>query len=122
MNKILAKMVMPSVNEAWDKLIKLRPALKTHYMPSVLFDMRLTKAAAYCYYQMNVIRLSPFYYTQNQKEFEQVIIPHELIHQAIYNLHGETESDHCPLWEQLMIEYGLEPNHNTSHTMTIFTL
>ena len=113
-------MAQPVVLAAWEKLIKLRPALKTHYIPNIMFDMRLTKAAGYCYYTMNVIRLSPFYYTQNRKEFEEVIIPHELIHQAIYNLHGDTDDDHGPLWQALMVEFGLPPNPNTSPTMSIF--
>ncbi len=49
----------------------------------------------------------------------QVILPHELIHQADFDLYGDSEKicGHGKRWAKLMVEYGLEPE--PFHTMKV---
>jgi predicted SprT family Zn-dependent metalloprotease len=48
-----------------------------------------------------------------------VILPHEIIHQADWNLFGKSEKicGHGENWQKIMLEYGLDPNPH--HTMEI---
>jgi predicted SprT family Zn-dependent metalloprotease len=48
-----------------------------------------------------------------------VILPHEIIHQADWNLFGKSEKicGHGANWQKIMLEYGLPANPH--HTMEI---
>jgi predicted SprT family Zn-dependent metalloprotease len=48
-----------------------------------------------------------------------IILPHEIIHQADYNLFGlsEAKCGHGKKWHEIMINYGLSPD--VYHSMKV---
>jgi len=75
-----------------------------------------------CHQDENLVRLGYKFFLHSEQYNRQmlsVILPHEIIHQADFDLFGESEKNcgHGKNWCNLMIQYGLEPK--THHTMEI---
>ena len=103
----------------WDILCEIRPRLRRFPTPRVELSNRLWVTAGECYQLERRIVLGNKFIKKYRAKMLQVILPHELIHQADYDLYGESEKKcgHGKRWAQLMIEYGLEPEPYT--TMTV---
>lgn len=101
---------------AWLKLCALYPALKPEQMPIIQFNGRLTKTGAWVYVTERVIEVSRKLYQGNEDEYANVLIPHELAHQADFDLYGMPKrgQDHKGTWIEIMQALGLPPDryHN----------
>jgi predicted SprT family Zn-dependent metalloprotease len=94
--------------ERHTKLVKFNP-------PKIKLNGRLWRTAGMCYQEKNYIDLGYKFFLANPDYYNKmvtVILPHEIIHQADYNLFGDSEKKcgHGKKWQLLMSEYGLEPN------------
>jgi predicted SprT family Zn-dependent metalloprotease len=106
----------------WANLCELRPALVRFDPPKIIINARLWRTAGRCFQTTRTIDLGLkffFYSKQYAKTMRDVIIPHEIIHQADFDLYGESEKicGHGENWQKLMLEYGLAPNKY--HSMEI---
>ena len=105
----------------WGELCELRPGLVRFNEPKIVLDARFWRVAGQCHQADNKIRISLnfFQFAQFRATMRAVILPHEVIHQADYNLFGESEKicGHGEKWCEIMVQYGLEPNPH--HTMEI---
>jgi len=70
--------------------------------PTVLFNQR-GKIAGSAQLQTNVLRFQPLIYTQNQEHFLEHVVPHEIAHLIVWQLHGRT-APHGKEWQQLMTQ------------------
>jgi len=98
----------------WDSLCEMYPDLVKFDCPKISLNGRLYRTAGRCHQETNVIELgTKFFQTKkNSDTMVDVILPHEIIHQADYNLFGESEKicGHGEKWREIMVNYGLEPN------------
>ena len=102
----------------WDSLCEMYPDLTKFDCPQIALNGRLWRTAGRCHQETNFIELgTKFFYTKkNCDTMVNVILPHEIIHQADYNLFGDSEKicGHGKKWREIMVQYGLdpEPHHN----------
>lgn len=98
--------------KVWETLCELRPALVRFDVPKIVLSPYLWRTAG----QANQVeRIAEFSikFTIASKErawyMQHIIIPHELIHHADYDLYGESEKNcgHGEKWAQLMVDYGI---------------
>ena len=117
--KDLLAILQNQTNLIWDTLCEMYLPL-THFNPPVIeLNGRLWRTAGRCHQEDNVIQLGTKF-LEHSIEYRDImtdiILPHEIIHQADYNLFGESEAKcgHGKHWREIMINYGLEPNpyHN----------
>jgi predicted SprT family Zn-dependent metalloprotease len=105
----------------WGELCELRPRLVRFDQPKIILDSRFWRVAGQCHQDQNKIRiaLNFFRFVEFRATMRAVILPHEIIHQADYNLYGESEKicGHGENWQKLMVEYGLPANKY--HSMEI---
>lgn len=92
----------------WNKYCGIYPELKSFEMPVIRLDGRL-KMLAYNYPELNVIRVSKYWYPANKALYASDILPHELAHQIDFILNGDQEESHNANWELIMLDYGIEP-------------
>lgn len=96
----------------WDALCEIRPKLVRFNPPKIALNNRLWRTAGMTYQEKNIVELATKFFlfsAQYANEMESVILPHEVIHQADYNLYGLSEKNcgHGENWQNLMVEYGL---------------
>ena len=120
-NKLHAQ-VTRYANTAWEQLCDLRPALGRYNPPAIYFSGRLWRTAGRCWQGDRVVELGVKFFEHSPKYatiMRGIIIPHELIHQADFDLYGLSEKScgHGDQWAKLMVEYGLPPN--PYHSMDI---
>jgi predicted SprT family Zn-dependent metalloprotease len=105
----------------WDILCELRPRLRRFPTPKIELSNRFWSTAGTCDQEERIITLANKFlqHPQNRVKMLQVILPHELIHQADFDLYGFSEKNcgHGKRWAQLMIDYGLDPEPH--HTMRV---
>ena len=105
----------------WGELCELRPRLVRFDQPRIILDARFWRTAGQCHQHENIVRMGVnfFQFPQFRATMRAVILPHELIHQADFNLYGESEKicGHGVQWQKLMVEYGLPANKY--HSMLI---
>ncbi len=119
---ILNKLLARESEMIWDALCEIYPALIFCDMPTVSLNGRLWRHAGFCDQEKNSVTLGYKFFKHSKKYANymiDVILPHEIIHQADYNLFGESEKicGHGEKWCEIMVNYGLEPN--PFHTMDI---
>ena len=105
----------------WDSLCEMYPDLTKFDCPKIVLNGRFWRTAGQCHQEENFIELG-FKFFQDQKNYAtmlNVILPHEIIHQADYNLFGLSEKNcgHGEKWREIMVNYGLPPEKH--HTMDI---
>jgi len=95
----------------WDALCEIHPKLTRFDAPRVVWSNRLTKTAGYCVQHERTIVLARKFFLKFPKTMMREILPHEIIHQADFDLWGESDKKcgHGSNWQMLMIQYGLEP-------------
>ena len=106
----------------WDTLCEIYPALVCYDVPKVELNPYNWRTAGLCFQEENRIQLAYKFFKAGNKTFNtmiDVILPHEIIHQADWNLFGESEKKcgHGENWQKIMIQYGLKPN--PFHSMEI---
>jgi predicted SprT family Zn-dependent metalloprotease len=90
--------------------------------PKIELNNRLWRTAGQCFQDENRIQLATKFFlakTEYYKHMLNVILPHEIIHQADFNLYGKSEKNcgHGENWCKIMVEYGLKPD--IYHSMEI---
>ena len=106
----------------WDTLCEMYTPLVHHNEPKLELNPYTWRTAGSCYQEENRIQMSYKFLKYSPEYYNymlQVILPHEIIHQADYNLFGVSEKNcgHGANWQRIMLEYGLEAN--PYHTMEI---
>ena len=103
----------------WDTLCEIYTPLVHNNEPKIELNARLWRTAGRCYQEENRIQLAPKFFLANTEYYNHminVILPHEVIHQADYNLFGNSEKKcgHGENWCKIMVKYGLKPDifHN----------
>ena len=118
----LTEFLTRQTDRVWDRLCESYPNLVRYNPPIIKLSGRLWRTAGMCHQENNIVQLGykfflakPEYYN----EMVSVILPHEIIHQADYNLFGESEKKcgHGKNWCDIMVKYGLPPNKH--HNMEI---
>lgn len=105
----------------WKTLRELQPKLYGFDVPTIILDNRSWRRAGSCYQLARKITISSkFYDAGYSTRMNKVILPHELIHQADYDLFGESDKvcGHGTNWCMLMVQYGLEPDKHHSMDIT----
>jgi predicted SprT family Zn-dependent metalloprotease len=106
----------------WDSLCEIYPTLVAYDVPKVKLNPYFWRCAGTCLQEQNVIELGYKFFKAKTEYFNymiDVILPHELIHQADWNLYGESEKicGHGEKWREIMVNYGLDAN--PFHSMEI---
>ena len=106
----------------WDTLCEMYTPLVHNNEPKIELNNRLWRTAGQCFQDENRIQLASKFFlakTEYYKHMLNVILPHEIIHQADFNLYGNSEKKcgHGKNWVKIMVEYGLEPD--IYHSMEI---
>ena len=120
--KQLTKMLNNRTAIIWDNLCELYPQLTKYNPPIIEINGRLYRTAGRCHQEDNIIQLGYKFFIHSKAYYNNmvnVILPHEIIHQADYNLFGlsEAKCGHGAKWYEIMTKYGLEPD--PFHTMEI---
>jgi predicted SprT family Zn-dependent metalloprotease len=107
----------------WDSLCEIYTPLVHFNEPKVELNGRFWRCAGICFQEENRIQLATKFFFANAKYRDimtDVILPHEIIHQADYNLFGlsEKKCGHGEKWCEIMVKYGLpaEIYHNMEIT------
>jgi len=107
----------------WDNLCEIYPALVRYNAPIIKLNGRLYRTAGRCTQEDNIIELGTKF-IEHSIEYRDImtdiILPHEIIHQADYNLFGlsEAKCGHGKKWCEIMINYGLPANKYHSMEIT----
>ena len=117
--KALLKQLKLETVMVWDSLCELYTPLVHYNEPKIELNPYFWRCAGACFQKENRIQMAYKFFKSNTTNYHymiDVILPHEIIHQADYNLHGESEKPcgHGLEWCIMMARYGLEPNryHN----------
>lgn len=118
----LIRIINDNAGIIWDNLCELYPRLLKYNPPVIILNNRLWRNAGLSHQESNIIELGYkffIYSTDYYYEMINIILPHEIIHQADYNLFGlsEAKCGHGKKWREIMINYGLEDNKY--HSMEI---
>ena len=103
----------------WSALAESYPKLVRFDAPKIVLCNRLTRTAGKNYQTLNRIHLGNKFFQRNHNAMMLEILPHEIAHQADYNLFGESEKKcgHGKNWAKIMVELGLPANKY--HSLTI---
>ena len=120
--KDLLTILQNQTNIIWDNLCELYSPLTQFNPPVIELNGRFYKTAGRCHQEDNVIQLGTKfleYSIEYRDIMTDIILPHEIIHQADYNLFGlsEAKCGHGNNWKMLMVQYGLSPDIH--HSMEI---
>ena len=117
--KILTRLLKRESVMIWDALCEIYPALAIYDCPEISLNGRLWRVAGLSDQENNKIELGYKFFTHSKKfcyNMIDVILPHEIIHQADFNLFGESEdkTGHGCKWREIMVNYGLpaDPFHS----------
>jgi len=109
-------------DRVWNDLCELRPRLVRFNPPKIKINGRLWRTAGRCFQETRKVDVG-YKFFEHSREYGIImlatIVPHELIHQADFDLYGESEKNcgHGKNWRKLMLEYGLPDN--PFHSMEI---
>jgi predicted SprT family Zn-dependent metalloprotease len=116
MNRIALSILLNNQAQIiWDNLCELYPRLTKYNPPIIKVNGRLYRTAGRCHQEDNLVELGYLFFTHSPdyaKTMTNIILPHEIIHQADYNLFGlsEAKCGHGKKWHEIMINYGLSPD------------
>ena len=120
--KTLEKLLIAETAIIWDSLCEIYPKLCHFNPPTIKIDARLWRTAGMCHQDDRLVRLGYKFFLHSDNYCKQMvsqILPHEIIHQADFDLFGESELNcgHGENWRKIMVKYGLKPDFY--HTMEI---
>ena len=106
----------------WDNLCELYSPLTKYNPPIIEVNGRIYRTAGRCHQEDNLIHMGYKFFLYSKGFYNNmfnIILPHEIIHQADYNLFGlsEAKCGHGIKWQEIMISYGLSPDKH--HNMWI---
>jgi predicted SprT family Zn-dependent metalloprotease len=106
-------------NGIWLALAESYPKLIRFDAPRIVLCNRLTRTAGKCYQEENRIHLGNKFFLNNHSAMMLEILPHEIAHQADFNLFGLSEKNcgHGKNWCKIMVKLGLPANKY--HALTI---
>lgn len=106
-------------NKIWESLSESYPKLIRFNPPKIKLCNRLYRTAGKCYQEENIIHLANKFFVNNSAEMFRTILPHEIAHQADFDLFGESEKicGHGLQWCKIMVQLGLQANKY--HEMTL---
>lgn len=85
-------------------------------IPQVDVDMR-GKAAGKALLQLNTIKLNKVLFAENQQQFIDEVLPHELAHLITHQVFGRVKP-HGKEWQYVMVKvFGIKPER--THTMDV---
>ncbi len=118
----LQQFLTRQTDRVWDRLCESYPRLVRYNPPAIKLNGRLWRTAGFCHQNENVVELGYKFFIASHDYYAEmidIILPHEIIHQADFNLFGESEKKcgHGKKWCEIMVKYGLEPNR--FHSMEI---
>ena len=110
--KTLQSVIQRQTVLIWDTLCEMYTPLVHFNEPKIELNGRFWRTAGICFQEENRIQLATKFFFHKKQYFNimmDVILPHEIIHQADYNLFGESEKNcgHGENWSKIMVEYGL---------------
>ena len=107
--KTLIYTVEKATNSVWSALAESYPKLVRFDPPKIVLCNRLTRTAGKCYQEENRIHIANKFFVRNYSEMFSVILPHEIAHQADFDLFGESEKKcgHGEKWSEIMVKLGL---------------
>jgi predicted SprT family Zn-dependent metalloprotease len=96
----------------WSGLAESYPKLVRFDAPKIVLCNRLTKTAGKCYQTESRIHLANKFFQRNHAAMMLEILPHEIAHQADYNIFGDSEKScgHGQHWAEIMVQLGLTAN------------
>ena len=99
-------------DKIWNEFCETYSSLVRYNPPKIFLCNRLTKTAGKNYQTENRIHLAAKFFVNNQAPMMAIILPHELAHQADFNLFGLSEKNcgHGKKWCEIMVNYGLPAN------------
>lgn len=99
-------------SKIWDALCETYPKLVKFDCPKIVLCNRLTRTAGKCYQGLRKVHIGNKFFAKHQAEMVRVILAHEIIHQADFDLNGESEKKcgHGKKWSEMMVKYGLPAN------------
>lgn len=114
--KTLLALAQKTVATTWASLVRVYPGL-TESCPTVALNARLKTTAGRSFYTQRKIDLSTQLFAEYPFHFVQDTIPHEVCHQAAWDLfshHGHGEP-----WKRVMLSLGIQPQrcHQMTNTM-----
>ena len=87
--KDLLTILQNQTNLIWDNLCEMYPPLTSFNPPIIELNGRLYRTAGRCHQEDNIIQLGTKFLTHSieyRDIMTDIILPHEIIHQADYNL------------------------------------
>ena len=120
--KQLQKIVEKESAMVWDSLCEMYPKLCKFNPPVIVLCARLWRSAGMCHQDDRIVKLGYKFFlhsSEYRKQMFSIILPHELIHQADFDLFGKSEKicGHGENWQKIMVEYGLKADKY--HSMEI---
>ena len=108
----LAKLGVDMSIIIWNRYCDIFPKLVRSRVPSVRLNNRLKTCGGRIFTETRECELSSEMFYYNQKEYFDIIIPHELAHQVDWDLFKG--SGHRASWKGVMVAYGIPPDtyHN----------
>ena len=99
-------------NGIWFALMESYPELVRFDAPKIVLCNRLTRTAGKCYQEENRIHLGNKFFQRNHNAMMLEILPHEIAHQADFNIFGlsEKKCGHGKKWCAIMVKLGLPAN------------
>ena len=110
--KTLQFTIEKETDKLWDSLSESYPKLVRFNPPTIVLCNRLTKTAGKNYQTENRIHIANKFFARNTSKMFTVILPHEIAHQADFDLFGESEKfcGHGVKWAEIMLQLGLPAN------------
>ena len=117
--KTLQYTIEKTTDSIWSALAESYPKLVRYDAPKIVLCNRLTRTAGKNYQTENRIHIANKFFVRNYTEMFSVILPHEIAHQADFNLFGLSEKNcgHGKKWCEIMVKLGLPANKY--HSLTI---
>ena len=105
-------LILKKTDLIWSEFCESYPRLVRFNPPKIVLCNRLYRTAGKSYQTENRIHLANKFFVNNNATMFAVILPHELAHQADYNLFGDSEKNcgHGQKWCEIMVNYGLPAN------------
>ena len=115
--KTLQALATKTVATTWASLIRVYPGL-TLPCPTVALNSRLKTTAGRSFYMRRKIDLSSGLFAEYPLHFVGDTIPHEICHQAAWDLFQEP--GHGEPWKRVMISIGVQPERCHQMTNTVW--
>ena len=120
--KILLSNLQRQTVMLWDSLCEIYTPLVHYNEPKLELNGRLWRTAGMCFQEDNRIQMATKFFLANKNYCNtmwDVILPHEIAHQADFNLFGKSEKicGHGEKWAEIMVQLNLEAN--PYHSMEI---